>query len=42
MMEGMYEFMQITMGMKNSVGYFQDQIRKILEGRMDLVVHLDS
>ena len=41
-MEGVYEFMRIAMGMKNSAGYFQDQMHRILEGKMDPVVHLES
>jgi hypothetical protein len=41
-MEGVYEFMRIIIGTKNSAGYFQDQMQRTLEGRMDPVVHLDS
>ena len=41
-MEGVYEFMRITMGMKNSAGYFQDQMHRILEGKMGPVVYLES
>ena len=41
-MEGVYELMRITMGMKNSTGYFRDQMHRILEGKMDPVIHLES
>ena len=41
-MDACYHFTRITMGQLNSGGYFQIQMRRILEGHMDPVVHLPT
>jgi hypothetical protein len=41
-MDACYHFTHITMGQLNSGGYFQMQMRRILEGRMEPVVHLPA
>ena len=37
-----YEFLRVTMGMRNSAGWYSYMMSRILDGSMDPVTHLDS
>ena len=40
--EATYEFTRVTMGMRNSAGWYAYMMTRILDGSMDPVIHLKS